>query len=198
MEQQKKYLTLSNIITVILVVFLLAMFFSPALKGRVIQGLMTIGLFQPDVPKKPLANSTTSKQTTMPDASFTDVKGATILLSQLKGKVVFINFWATWCPPCIAEMPSINTLYSKYKDNQNVVFIMVDVDGKMEASTAFMQKREFKLPVYISASETPQEYFSGSMPTTVILDKSGNIVFRHVGAADYANPKVSEFINKLR
>jgi thiol-disulfide isomerase/thioredoxin len=70
-------------------------------------GLMKTGLFQPEV------SSSTSKPIQVKDIGFRDAKGKTVTLSALKGKVVFINFWATWCPPCMAEMPSINTLYQK-------------------------------------------------------------------------------------
>lgn len=195
-RELKTWVNFSNISTVVLVLILLALFFSPALKGALIKGLMKVGLFQPDIPAGS-PKSTGVAQVTIPDASFTDIDGKTIHISQLKGKVVFINFWATWCPPCIAEMPSINTLHIKYSDD-DVVFILVDVDGKIDAASAFMHKRKFDLPVYVPAGEMPDQYFSGSMPTTVILDKSGNIALRHVGAADYSNPKVSAFIDILR
>ncbi|TCK83622.1 TlpA family protein disulfide reductase [Albibacterium bauzanense] len=197
-EVKKRWFTFSNISTAVLMLFLLAMFFSPDLKGAVIQGLMKIGLFQPDIPEKVATkDSNAAVAAQIPEVSFRDVKGKTISLSELKGKVVFMNFWATWCPPCIAEMPSINKLRAKYKNNEKVVFLLVDVDSKIDASTAFMKKRKFDLPVYVPASEIPREYFSGSMPTTVILDKSGAIAFHHLGGADYENPEVSAFIDKL-
>ncbi|RZK61932.1 MAG: TlpA family protein disulfide reductase, partial [Pedobacter sp.] len=107
-------------------------------------------------------------------------------------------FWASWCPPCIAEMPSIDQLYAKYKGDNQVVFLIVDIDGKIEASMKFMQKRKFEMPVYVPAGATPVDYFSGSIPTTLIFDKTGNIVFKHTGAADYGNTDISDFIDKLR
>ncbi|WP_083256976.1 TlpA family protein disulfide reductase [Arcticibacter eurypsychrophilus] len=197
--QKRKWFTFSNISTVILFVFVITLFISPNVKGWVIQGLMKVGLFQPNIPTNPTANHNVAvvQQAASPEVLFTDEKGNRIRLSEQRGKVVFINFWATWCPPCIAEMPGINNLYEKYKDNKKVLFLLVDVDSKMKKSAAFMKRKEFNLPVYIPASEMPSEYFSGSMPTTVILDKSGNIAFHHVGGADYSNPKVAEFINKL-
>ncbi|MGY4386049.1 thiol-disulfide isomerase/thioredoxin [Pedobacter sp. UYP24] len=193
-KDHKQWLTFSNITTTILVLFMLAMVFSPEAKGLLIQGLMKVGFFQPDIRQNAKQNGTSVPEQ---QVLFTDVNGKTITLADQKGKVVFMNFWATWCPPCIAEMPSINSLYSKYKDNKNVIFILVDVDGKITASTAFMNNKHLSLPVFISASEIPNEYFSGSMPTTVILDKAGNIAFHHVGGAYYENPEVSSFIDKL-
>jgi len=190
-----KWFSFSNVSAVVMAAFFIAMFFSPELKGIVIQGLMRIGLFQPDVPE---GRAVKTKLLITSNAAFRDENGVLVKLSDLKGKVVFINFWATWCPPCIAEMPSIDKLYMKYKGYNDVVFLMVDVDGKIESSVEFMKKRKFMLPVYAPASAIPVEYFSGSMPTTVILNKSSNVVFQQVGAADYSNSEVAEFINKLR
>ena len=126
------------------------------------------------------------------------MNGAVVHLSDLKGKVVFINFWATWCPPCIAEMPSIDRLHKKYKEGDDVVFLLVDVDRNFRSSVEFMKRQKFSLPVYIAETAIPIAYFSGSMPTTIILDKAGNVVFQHIGAADYDNTKVESFIDQLR
>lgn len=195
----KKWFTFSNISTAVLLVFILTLFVSPDAKGWLIQNLMKIGLFQPDVPRasSDQGNEVAAQPAPAQEVIFSDDKGNSIKLSEQKGKVVFINFWATWCPPCIAEMPSIDRLYAKYKNNKDVLFIMVDVDGKYEQSSAFMKKGKYSLPVSIPASEIPTEYFAGSMPTTVILDKSGKIAFHHVGGADYSNPEVAAFIDKL-
>src|SRR3546814_399295 len=114
---------------------------------------------------------TTNDQT--PYVSFKDKSGNIISLNSLKGKVVFINFWATWCPPCIAEMPTIQKLYTEFKDNKAVEFIMVDVDNNRTKSQNFMDKRKFDLPVYTPASPIPASYFGGSLPTTILLNKNG-------------------------
>jgi len=205
---KKKLLSFSNLTTALLICFALAMVFIPDFKGWTMQGLMKIGLFQPDIPENVShiqdSNTsstdkinTTSVQTPIPDAAFLDGANNTIKLSELKGKVVFLNFWATWCPPCIAEMPAIQKLYNQFKDNKNVQFLLIDADGNYAKSSAFMTKKKLTMPVFIPASSIPDVYFSGSLPTTVIFDKSGRIVFKHAGAADYGNPKVTEFINKL-
>jgi len=193
-QPRNKWFSISNIAAVAMAAFVIAMFFSPELKGKVIQGLMRVGLFQPDVKPDVNVNSSASAAG---DAAFRDKNGVVVQLSDLKGKVVFLNFWASWCPPCIAEMPSIDKLHTKYKNQDGIVFLMVDVDGKIESSLDFMRKRDFKLPVYVPASATPVAYFSGSMPTTVILNKSGDIVFQHIGAADYTSSNISTLIDKL-
>jgi thiol-disulfide isomerase/thioredoxin len=111
--------------------------------------------------------------------------------------VVFINFWATWCPPCIAEMPSINNMQKKFKDNKDVVILMVDADNQLEKSQAFMKKHQYDLKVFTPASQIPATLLGGSLPTTVLLNKKGEIVFRHEGAADYENEDFQDYIEKL-
>jgi len=133
----------------------------------------------------------------MPDLKFKDENGKTISLQSLKGKVVFINLWATWCPPCIHEMPSINELRKTFKDNNDLVFLMVDVDGKIEKSKEWMKNKKFDLPVHVPDSEIPRELFTGSIPTTIIVDKQNNIICRQVGGADYMSPEVVDLMNKL-
>ena len=195
---KKKWFTLSNIFTGVFIVFILAMLLNPGLKATVIQGMMKIGLFQPDMPKVTGNEKTTSSMS--PDNKevlFRNVDGTILDLSAQKNKVVFINFWATWCPPCIAEMPSINKLYQQFKDNENILFVMVDVDNNFDKSNTFMKRKGFALPVYTPAGEIPAKYFSGTLPTTVILNKSGNIAFHHDGVADYSNSEVADFIKKL-
>jgi hypothetical protein len=74
---------------------------------------------------------------------------------------------------------------------------MVDVDNNFDKSNAFMKKKGFALPVYTQVNDIPAKYFSGTLPTTVILDKSGKLVFHHEGVADYSNSEVADFIKKL-
>ncbi|MGK9118279.1 TlpA family protein disulfide reductase [Olivibacter jilunii] len=132
-----------------------------------------------------------------PDLKFKDEYGKTISLKSLKGKVVFINLWATWCPPCVHEMPSINELRKTFKDNEDLVFLMVDVDGDIEKSKKWMESKKFDLPVHVPDSEIPRDLFTGSIPTTIIVDKENNIVGRQVGGADYSSKEVIDLMTKL-
>ncbi len=190
----KKFLTKSNIGNALFFLAMLVLIFNADAKSWVMQGLMKIGFFQAEI-----SQTITSKETqpAIADVEFVDVEGQRISLSALKGKVVFINFWATWCPPCIAEMPSIHKFYEKFKNNPNVVFLMVDVDGNFNKSEKFMQRRKFDLKVWNAASAIPETYLGNSIPTTVILNKRGELVFRHEGGADYENKDFQESINKL-
>ncbi|MBZ4190762.1 TlpA family protein disulfide reductase [Niabella sp. 3A5MI-3] len=132
-----------------------------------------------------------------PDLKFKDENGKSVSLHSLKGKVVFINLWATWCPPCIHEMPSINELRKNFKDNKDLVFLMVDVDGNIEKSKKWMQGKKFDLPVYIPDGDIPRDLFTGSIPTTIIVDKKNNIIGRQVGGADYMSQEVLDLMKKL-
>lgn len=194
----KSLFSLSNIITAILFVFGAALFFSPALKGAVLRGLAETGLFQPSIPGNggepaPIQASAGAQETIL----FKSEEGELIDLSQQRGKVVFINFWATWCPPCIAEMPSIQELYTSFKDNDQVVFLMVDVDNKPERSVKFMEKGNYDLPVHTPASAIPPSFLGGAIPTTLVLNKKGEVVFKHEGMGNYAAPEFRSFLSKL-
>ena len=131
------------------------------------------------------------------DVVFKDENGKTVSLSSLKGKVVFINFWATWCPPCIHEMPSIDKLKKTFKGNDNIVFLMVDVDGKIDKSSKWMKNKKFDLPVYVPVGNIPPDYLGGAIPTTVILDKSGDMIARMEGGRDYTDPQIVKALNEL-
>jgi thiol-disulfide isomerase/thioredoxin len=170
------------------------MLISPAFKATVLQGLMKIGLFQPDVSK---VSKKVEVQTYSQPVVFKGTDGNIFNVQENKGKVIFINLWATWCPPCIAEMPSINRLFNDFQGNENIKFLLVDVENNPGKSNLFMKKRGFNLPVYFPAGDIPREWFSGTLPTTVIIDKSGNIVFHHEGLADYSSNKMAQFVKSI-
>lgn len=188
---KKKLFTFSNFFTAVFIIFILAILINPGFKATLLQGLMKIGLFQPNISK---VSKKKDAQITNQEVLFKSSDGNIFNLQEQRGKVLFINFWAAWCPPCIAEMPSINQLFNEFKDNENVVFLLVDVDNNPEKSNLFMKRKGFNLPVYSPAGEIPKEYFQGTLPTTVIIDKLGNIVFHHQGLADYSNSKMVHYL----
>lgn len=171
--------------------FIVLMLVNPAAKAYVIRGLMQVGLFRPDTDTKK------DNYLPAPDAVFTDASGKTVSVSSLKGKVVFLNFWATWCPPCIAEMPGINELHQQFLNNDAIVFIMADADGTLEIAASFLQNHQYNLPLYKAASNMHTDLFTGTLPTTLIINKKGEIVFKETGAANYNTKQFAGFINKL-
>ena len=182
-----------TIINVVFIILLLAVLFVPPVKAMVIRGLMEIGLFKPDINNKSL---TVAKD--LSTIKFKDANGKVVNLEELKGKVVFLNFWATWCPPCLAEMPSVNKLHQQFKNDADVVFLMIDADGDFKKAQMYMDKRKYQMPVYTFASELPAALFKGSLPTTIVFDKKGRVSFNEEGAADYSNPKFIAFIKQLK
>ena len=115
-------------------------------------------------------------------------------LQDYKGRVILINNWATWCPPCVAEIPSLAKLYKQY--NGQVVFLFVAQD-KPEKVVTFLQKNNLEIPVVFMQSGTPQLLQSSSIPTTFIINKQGEIVVKKTGAADWNSGQVHKILNKL-
>lgn len=112
-----------------------------------------------------------------------------------KGNVVFVNFWATWCPPCRAEMPMIQELYNDYKDK--VTFIFVTNENASTVSDYF-EKDGFNLPAYNPVSAPPRKLSeTNSIPATYLIDKEGNILISKVGAANWNSKKVRKLLDEL-
>lgn len=148
---------------------------------------------------QPAAADASEMKTLLPndyDMVFQDLNGQNLEFSKLKGKVIFMNLWATWCPPCVAEMPSIQQLYDKYKDNNEVIFLMVSNENP-ETIQKFMQKRGFTFPVYSNKYKMPDSFYTESIPTTFVISKSGKIVVRETGATDWSGNKMTEIMNNL-
>lgn len=182
-----------HISTVIFVAFVLVILFVPAAKAKLIEGLMEIGLFKPNVHEdKKIINADLSA------IKFKDVKGNVLSLADLKGKIIFLNFWATWCPPCLAEMPSINKFYEQYKNDEDVVFLMIDADSDFAKAQNYLNRKNYKFKVYTFASDIPKNIFAGSLPTTIVFDKKGRIAMNGVGPANYASKEFLTFIQKLK
>lgn len=132
------------------------------------------------------------------DFSLDAMNGGVLNFEEQRGKVIFINFWATWCAPCIAEMPSIQNLYDKFKDNPDVIFVMINVESKRSKAKKFIDKKAYSFPIYYpNASRIPNVYSSDGIPTTYVVDKDGYIAYQKVGMASYDAEKFVDFINKL-
>jgi thiol-disulfide isomerase/thioredoxin len=111
-------------------------------------------------------------------------------LSQFKGKVVFLNFWATWCPPCRAEMPSMESLYQKLKD-RGLEIIAVNLGESRNEVLSFMTQQNLSFPAVLDTRRTTgTQYNVRAIPTSYIIDKRGFIVAHLVGSIDWDTPKV--------
>jgi peroxiredoxin len=111
-----------------------------------------------------------------PEFSGTDLNGHAINLKALKGKTVILNFWFTNCAPCMDEMPGLNDLMAKYKDDNSVVFIAVTYDSP-EQVKAFLKRKDFKFNILAGRSDIIKQYGINGYPTSMVIDKTGNIAF---------------------
>ncbi|MBO6880762.1 MULTISPECIES: TlpA disulfide reductase family protein [Winogradskyella] len=111
-----------------------------------------------------------------------------------KNKVVLINFWATWCAPCIAEMPSLQKLYEKYGNEVEFLFV---TNESAKTIQAFKNKKNYTFPVYIRRSDVPKELITRSIPRTFIINKKGEIVIDESGAVDWYSETVRNQLGQL-
>ena len=124
----------------------------------------------------------------------TDLENRSFDFEDQRGRIVLVNFWATWCPPCVAEMPSMQDLYNDYGDK--VTFMFVTSDDRQKVLN-FLKRKNLDLPVYYPASKTPKTLKSKLLPTTYIIDREGKIVVAETGAADWNSSETRELIDGL-
>ena len=128
---------------------------------------------------------------------FNDLEGNEFSLRDFEDKVLFINYWATWCNPCLAEMPNMAELYNQYKENDNIVFLYL---SKEDADTIidYIPKDDSlgQLPVYKVV--TDDDLFSTrGIPTTFIVNRNGEIVIKDVGSAVWNDQSVVDYLDNL-
>ena len=160
--------------------------------GTLQRGILATGIFRPDT--TPEAEDIINANLNMPLVS---LDGERVSLSDFQGKTIFLNFWATWCPPCIAEMPNIQKLYDDLSDEEDIVFILLSLDEQMETAQKFLDRKEFTMPVYFLAGSRPGVYNSTVVPTTYVISPEGKIVLEKRGMAKYNTTSFKEFLLSL-
>ena len=133
-----------------------------------------------------------------PDFTFPGLDGKMVSLSDYKGKVVLVNIWATWCPPCVNEMPSMEKLYRKFKrENFEILAVSIDEPG-LKAVAPFMEKTRLTFPALIdSKGAIKSVYRISAIPESFIIDKQGFLIKKIVGPLDWASPQVFGFFSNL-
>lgn len=138
------------------------------------------------------------KGATAPDFTLPGLDGKMVRLADQKGKVVFLNIWATWCPPCVDEMPSMERLYQQLKgEDFEILAVSVDKQGA-EAVLPFMKKHNLNFTALIDAKGSLQnKYRTTGVPETFIIDRNGIIVEKVIGPRDWAAPDAIGFFQNL-
>ncbi len=133
-----------------------------------------------------------------PDFLLPDLDGRAVRFTQLRGKVVFLNIWTTWCPPCRKEMPTLEALNRKFRDED---FIMLaasqDVDGANTVAP-YLRQGGFTMPVLIdTGGEVGNRYGVTGYPESFIIDRQGQVVFHHIGYRDWSRADVEKAVRRL-
>ncbi len=159
--------------------------------ARVQRAVLATGIARPEIPQIDSIGANPGAEMLL-----VNEKGNQVKLSDFRGKPVFLNFWATWCTPCLAEMPGIENLYNAV-DNNEVQFVLVAIDDDFNKALAFKQRKNYNFPIYRIAGTIPSALKSDEVPTTYVLDGNGNIKMKHSGMAEYDNPKFISYLNEL-
>ena len=114
--------------------------------------------------------------------------------SESIGRPVVLNLWATWCPPCIAEMPALQNLYQSFSEQVDFYFVSSEDPEKLDK---WLNLKGYDLPVYNAYSAFPKEFESSSLPTTFVLDKEGRIVMKETGSAKWDSEEVKNVLQRL-
>lgn len=163
------------------------------------RGLLATGLWRASAPMPPAtpAMQLVSQRSDYPyPLPLLTLDGRPANLRQFKGKAVLVNLWASWCPPCLAEMPGLQALYQK-TDTAKVAFVLISLDANPNKAKALLKRKGYTLPVFFPAAPLPAPFDSPSIPSTIVLTPSGRLADRHDGMADYDTPEFRAALEKL-
>jgi len=135
---------------------------------------------------------------TLPSINLEDLKGQKVDLKGFKGKVIFLNFWATWCGPCKEEMPTMEALYQRFKD-RNFIFLTISVDYEgSKPVREFIEKNRYTFPVLVDQkSETLDIFEVTGIPTTFVIDKQGKLLGKAIGPRNWISSEIVSYLTQL-
>ena len=161
--------------------------------GAMQRAMLWTGLFDAEVEEV----TTVEGPTLSPNAYktiFTTQQGEELPLWEFRDKVIFVNIWASWCPPCVAEMPTIESLYKQVADNQDIRFLLVSLDEESQKAVDFMEGKGYSMPYYFPSSGLPQVFRSSYIPSTYVISKEGKVIYKKEGIADYSSRAFREWL----
>jgi len=133
-----------------------------------------------------------------PPIALVDEAGNPVTSDQLHGKIVFLHFWATWCAPCITEIPSISKLYNKYSGSSKIRFLFVLWKDELENAKKFFAENQISLPLVFDPSSTVTDAFGVTgVPETYIIDENGVLLNRILGPAEWDTKEISLYFENL-
>jgi len=125
-----------------------------------------------------------------PDFAAPDLEGQAVRLSAYRGRVVLVNLWATWCPPCREEMPSMERLHQRLKDRGFVLLAVSEDEGGAEGVRAFVAQMKVTFPVLLDPDgDVGRKYEVWGFPESFLLDREGRVVERVIGPRDWSSPE---------
>ena len=132
-----------------------------------------------------------------PDFTLSDLDGEPVRLGDLKGKVVFLNFWATWCPPCIIEMPTMEKLHREFGDKGLVILAINKREGTQTVK-AFVESHKFTFKTLLDPKgKVSNRYYAWALPLTAIVNRRGEKMYTVIGYRDWDTPDAKEFFHQL-
>jgi thiol-disulfide isomerase/thioredoxin len=134
----------------------------------------------------------------VPSLPIADRSGRVTDLTEVKGKILIVHFWATWCPPCVEELPALSRFWEKYRGRDDIALYAISVDKDWKIVESFSAKNPHDLPLYLDPkAETAGRFGSEQYPETYIVNRNGRVLFRLQGAVNWSDPQVEQRIEQL-
>lgn len=122
------------------------------------------------------------------------IDGGSKNFSESKNRIAIVNLWATWCPPCIAELPAMQRLYDSYSEEVDFYFVTAEDEDTVKR---FLLKKGYDIPIFLEIEKPPVQMQVSTIPTTFLIDKEGNIIIQKTGAAKWDSEEVRSILDNL-
>ena len=133
----------------------------------------------------------------VPGFTLPDLEGRMHALDELRGKVVVLNYWATWCPPCIYEMPSLNTLYERYR-GQGFIVLGISVDEDQEQYESFLNQSNISFPTVRDPERSiSARYGTLKYPESYLISRDGRVLRKYMGPEDWIQPEIVNYLGSV-